>query len=127
MVSAVNALIKHAGINPNTTHATFRECREPLNSIEPVAARIRPGTYMTQRAYLRVAFIRYARGYDARSRSLGKAWLTLKAGLIDYGAYRRLITFVRWCNVKRIRPADVNDENGALPGASPIRDDRAFS
>jgi integrase len=110
MTAAVSGLIKHAGVDPKTTHATFSECREPLNAIEPAAARITPGHYAHIRTYLRAAFMRYARGYDARGRRLSRPWLALKTSLGDEGLYRRLIRFIRWCNASGIKPAEVRDE-----------------
>ncbi len=55
MMSAVSGLVKHAGVDPRTARATFGDCREPLNAIEPAAARITRGHYINIRTYLRIA------------------------------------------------------------------------
>lgn len=109
MTSAVSGLIKHAGVNPRTTRATFRACREPLNAIEPVAARISHRYHVIIRTYLRLAFVRYAGGYDAKSRPMSPSWARLKRLLTADGPYRRLIRFIRWCSATGISPNRVDD------------------
>lgn len=108
MVAAVNGLIKHAGLDPRKTRATFRNCRDPLNSIEPAAAGITRGHYVNIRTYLRIAFVRYADRFDARAKPIRPDWAKLKARLTTLDRYRRLIRFVRWCNAMRIAPKQVS-------------------